>query len=64
MKQDKLQALLGGRVAVLGFGRTGRAAVDFFLTRGARITVYARDLPTARELSSYRAAGVCFRACR
>ena len=60
MKQNELQALLGGRVAVLGFGRTGRAAVDFFLARGARVTVYARDLPAESMLSPYRAAGVCF----
>ena len=52
----------GGSVAVLGFGRAGRAAVDFFLARGARISVYARELPDAGVLAPYLERGVRFAA--
>ena len=62
MKNSAFEQLSGGRVAVLGFGRAGRAAVDFFLTRGARITVYARELPEEKALDAYRTAGVRFAA--
>ena len=48
---DKVRS--GGNVAVLGFGRAGRAAVDFFLARGACISVYARELPDAGVLAPY-----------
>lgn len=60
MKNSIFQQSLGGRAAVLGFGRAGRAAVDFFLARGARVSVYARDLPNEGVLAPYRLAGVHF----
>lgn len=50
----------GLSVAVLGFGRAGRAAADFLLARGARITVYAEQTPPDGVLASYRARGVDF----
>ena len=49
----------GLSVAVLGFGRAGRAAADFLLARGAKITVYAEQVPE-RGLADYRAQGVDF----
>lgn len=52
--QKELWSKLGGRrIAVLGFGRAGRAAACFFLTEGAQVTVYTREpVPDRDELSA------------
>lgn len=50
----------GLSIAVLGFGRAGRAAADFLLSRGARIAVYAQQALPEAELFSYRARDVRF----
>lgn len=50
----------GLSVAVLGFGRAGRAATDFFLERKASVTVYAEQAQPDTELEHYRARGVQF----
>ena len=49
-------------VAVLGFGRAGRAATDFFLARGARVTVYDEGEMDETRTAPYRARGVGFAA--
>lgn len=50
----------GLSVAVLGFGRAGRAVADFYLKRKAKITVYAEQSPPNAALVPYRAKGVNF----
>ena len=47
-------------VAVLGFGRSGRAALDFLLPLGARATVYAPVAPRVEDMAKYDARGVRF----
>lgn len=51
----------GRSVAVLGFGRAGRAAAEFLLRHGARVTVYAEKAADEREVESFRARGADFR---
>lgn len=55
-----MKAYQGASVAVLGFGRSGRAAVDFLLPLGARVTVYATNAPPLHVMAQYRAQGVAF----
>lgn len=50
----------GKAVAVLGFGRSGQATVDFLLPRGARLFVYAKDEPDPEKKAYYAAKGVRF----
>ena len=53
---------MGRAVAVLGFGRSARAALDFLLPLGAVPTVYLPEEPPPALADPYRARGVCFRA--
>ena len=47
-------------VAMLGFGRSGRAVVDFLLPLGARITVYLPEAPPSEIRERYCPLGVRF----
>lgn len=47
-------------VAVLGFGRAGRAAADFLLENGADVTVYDEKMSDDDGLERYRALGARF----
>ncbi len=47
-------------MAVLGFGRAGRAATDFLQRRGAALTVYDEATPDAGTLAAYQGVGVRF----
>ncbi len=49
----------GLNVAVLGFGRSGRAATDFLLAAGARVRVYAACIPQ-KSREDYRLRDVRF----
>ena len=48
------------RIAILGFGRSGKAAVDFLGVGGAELTVYDAQEPTPLERARYEARGVRF----
>ena len=50
----------GKEVAVLGFGRSGQAAVDFLMSKGARLSVYAEGEPDPVKKARYAADGVKF----
>ena len=47
--------------AVLGFGRAGRAAAEWLLTRGARVTAYTETPITPTYAAEFSARGVQFR---
>ncbi len=51
---DFPSSFAGVPVAVLGYGRSGRAATDFLLSRGARVSVYTErvDAKTAKDLAA------------
>jgi len=51
-------------VAVLGFGRSGRAATDFLLQKGAKVTVYTESEPDPAQASKAAANGAAFRVGR
>ena len=51
---------VGVSVAVLGFGRSGRAATDFLLERGADLTVYDAVEPPDAVRAFYSTRGVRF----
>ena len=51
---------LGLPVGILGFGRSGRAATDFLLDRGAVLTVYDGREPNEALRASYERRGVRF----
>ncbi|MBQ9098411.1 MAG: UDP-N-acetylmuramoyl-L-alanine--D-glutamate ligase [Clostridia bacterium] len=48
-------------VAILGFGRSGRAATDFLHRLGAHITVFDTRPPDAKTLAAYQGQGMDFR---
>lgn len=57
-----LSVLANARIAVLGFGRSGRSVTDWLLANGIRPTVYS-DHPVDGEVArSYADHGVCFAA--
>ena len=47
-------------VAVLGFGRSGRAAADFLLSRGVSPMVYSESEIEEKDVAAYKARGVRF----
>ena len=51
---------LGRKIAILGFGRSGQAAADFFCRCGAHVTVYDEGEVQAACRASFAARGVRF----
>lgn len=50
----------GTSVAVLGFGRSGRAAADFLLNCGARVRIYDQVAPPTEVQQTFTARGAAF----
>lgn len=57
---EKMTSFEGKRVAVLGFGRSGRAVTDFVLADGGQVSVYAEAPVEPAVAAPYLARGVRF----